>query len=95
MPLENLLILSGYLLSSFVLTAMLVRFVPKTDVARMSRKHFYFFPFVPIIIVTLWVAFLLKWLLFVLLALPYKMVRRAFEILSGHKRRRRKTYYHY
>ncbi|MEL6873882.1 MAG: hypothetical protein AAGM33_00240 [Pseudomonadota bacterium] len=95
MLLEVLLILSGYLLSSFILTAMLVRYAPKTEAARMSRKRFYFFPFVPIMIMAQWVAVLAKWLFLILLALPYKMVRRAFEMLSGHKRRRRRTSYRY
>ncbi|MEO0441690.1 MAG: hypothetical protein AAF067_12560, partial [Pseudomonadota bacterium] len=95
MPFEILLTLSGYLLSSFILTAMLVRFAPKTEAARISRKRFYFFPFAPVMIITQWIAFVVKWLFLVLLALPYKMIRRAFEILSGHKRRRRKTYYRY
>ncbi len=95
MLIEILLVLSGYLLSSFILTAMLVRFAPKTEAARMSRKRFYFFPFVPIMIIAQWIAFLVKWLFLVLLTLPYKMVRRAFEILSGHKPRRRRTSYRY
>ena len=95
MPLEIVLILAGYLMFSFLLSAMLVRFAPKTDVARMSRKRFYFFPFVPIMIVVLFLALVMKWSFVILLAYPFRLIRRSFEFLSGHKRRRRKTYYRY
>ncbi|SIN63806.1 hypothetical protein SAMN02745824_1296 [Parasphingorhabdus marina DSM 22363] len=95
MPLEIVLTLAGYLMFSFLLSAMLVRFAPKTEVARMSRKHFYFFPFVPIMIAALFLALALKWAFVIGVAYPFRLIRRTFEILSGHKRRRRKTYYRY
>lgn len=96
MLLNTLLALTGYLVFSFLLTAMLVRFAGKSEVAQIAKKRFYFFPVVPVMIIIVLVGLIIKWTFIIMFAYPFKLIQRAFEILSGHKRRRRKTsYYHY
>lgn len=95
MLLNVMLALTAYFLFSFLLTAMLVRFARKSQVARMSRKRFYFFPFAPIMLVVQLVAVFIKWAFIILIAYPFRLIQRAFELLSGHKPRRRKSYYRY
>lgn len=84
--------LTCYLLISFILSALYVRFADRSPMAKALRKHFYLFPFIPI--------FALMYLLIravtLMVGIPAKIIRRAFEMLSGKKTyKKRSAYYKY
>ncbi|MEO9566223.1 hypothetical protein [Parasphingorhabdus sp.] len=79
-----------YLLSSFIFSALYVRFADQSPVAKTLRKHFYLFPFIPIFVFM----YLLKHAMTLLIRIPGKMTRRAFEILSGKKTYKKSSAYH-
>ena len=83
----------GYVIASFLLTALFVRLGKQTALARKIREHFYWFPFIPPVLIAWGLLQAVDWTTHRLASLT----RRCFEILSGKKTYRRQkigAYYH-
>lgn len=81
--------ITGYLVISFILTALYVRFAQSTRLVTTTRKYLYLFPVIPILL-------LLDLLMRgarLLTGTAAQLVRRAFEKLSGKKTYRKRSVY--
>lgn len=85
MPDDLIIILSGYGAASFVITALFVRLGKQCALKKTIRRHFYWFPLMPPV--------LLLWAISRVLVRTIRaiggLIRRFFEILSGKKTYRR------
>lgn len=81
--------ITGYLVISFILTALYVRFAQSTRLATTTRKYFYLFPVIPILLMLN----LLIQAARLLIGTTAQLVRRVFEKLSGKKPYRKRSVY--
>ena len=76
----------GYVIASFLLSALFVRLGKQTALAKKIREHFYWFPLIP--------PALAVWIIFQGMIAAIRsllgFLRFCFESLSGHKTYRRK-----
>ena len=85
MPDDLIIILSGYGVTSFVITALFVRLGRQCALKKTIRRHFYWFPLMPPVLL-LWA--ILRATIGTICAIG-GLIRRCFEILSGKKTYRR------
>lgn len=92
-PIGLALVISLYMLLSFLFTALLVRKTNQSSASRLVLKHFYIFPLVPPATIGLLMVKTGGWMINV----PMQGLRSLFEKLSGRKTLRKKRYnlYHY
>lgn len=90
---DIIILLLGYAVASFVLTALFVRLGKQTGLAIKIRQRFYWFPFIPPVLFVQGFLQIVAWASRSLISL----LRYCFESLSGKKtyRRQRIDRYYY